>query len=225
MGIGCGSQVAFCDVPIRLDTYKGCTHGCKYCFVKRQTDITKVKPINCIDQLKRFINGKRTVVTNWCDWDIPLHWGGLSDPLQPCEKLHGVSMEALKVFAESGYPFIVSTKGALVADNEYLSVLRSTNSVVQVSMVSPKFDGIEPGCPTYDERLAICEKVAPNTKRLVVRVQPYVTEVLSSVLDQIPRLASAGVYGLIIEGFKSVKSKSGLVKVGGDFAYPYLRLP
>ena len=30
-------------MPIRFDTYKGCTHGCKYCFVQRngKYDISK----------------------------------------------------------------------------------------------------------------------------------------------------------------------------------------
>ncbi len=28
----CGSQVILCDLPVRMDTYKGCSHNCKYCF-------------------------------------------------------------------------------------------------------------------------------------------------------------------------------------------------
>lgn len=41
----CGSQCWLCDMPIRFDTYKGCTHGCKYCFVQRngKYDISKVQ--------------------------------------------------------------------------------------------------------------------------------------------------------------------------------------
>lgn len=94
MGIGCGSQVAFCDIPIRLDTYSGCTHGCRYCFVKRAKDITKVKPLNCIEQLKRFISGKRTVETKWCDWDIPLHWGGAFRPVPAMRETSPIELES-----------------------------------------------------------------------------------------------------------------------------------
>ena len=39
----CGSQIVLCDVPIRFDTYKGCSHGCKYCFVYRKYNISKIK--------------------------------------------------------------------------------------------------------------------------------------------------------------------------------------
>ena len=38
----CGSQVVLCDVPIRFDTYKGCSHACKYCFVQRKKDISDI---------------------------------------------------------------------------------------------------------------------------------------------------------------------------------------
>lgn len=76
MGIGCGSQVVLCEYPIRLDTYRGCSHGCRYCFAQNKTDISVIRPDNCIEALRRFIVGKRTTETNWCDWTIPLHWGG-----------------------------------------------------------------------------------------------------------------------------------------------------
>lgn len=125
------------------------------------------------------------------------------------------------MFSETQYPFIVSTKGEVIADDGYIQLIGQCNAVVQVSMVSPMYDRIEPGCPSYEERLGICRKVAPYSKRLIVRVQPYMTESLSSLLRQIPRLADAGVHGVILEGFKSVKAKEGLVKIGGDYAYPY----
>lgn len=76
MGIACGSQVIFCDLPVRLDTYTGCSHGCRYCFVKSKKDITVIKPEHCASHLKNFINGQRSGEVAWCDWNIPLHWGG-----------------------------------------------------------------------------------------------------------------------------------------------------
>lgn len=160
-------------------------------------------------------------MTKWCDWDIPLHWGGMSDPFQPCEEKHRISYEALKVFAETGYPFIVSTKGRLIAEPEYLELLRKCNAIVQISMIAPRYDSIEQGCPTYEERLEMLKKLAPNCKRLIVRIQPYTTDVLKEVLDNIPRIAETGTYGIILEGMKSSKKVKGMVRVAGDYAYPY----
>ena len=103
----CGSQIFLCDVPIRFDTYKGCSHNCKYCFVQRKKDISEIDKGETAKALLNFINGHRGKDLKWCDWNIPLHWGGMSDPFQPAEKRYRLSYECLKVFAETQYPFIV----------------------------------------------------------------------------------------------------------------------
>lgn len=216
----CGSQIVLCDMPIRFDTYKGCSHACKYCFVSRNSDLTKIEKDNCVQSLINFINGKRSQVVNWCDWKIPLHWGGMSDPFQPAERKHKISLECLKVFAETQYPFIVSTKGKLLATPEYLEVLRKCNAVVQISMVCDKYDIIEKGCPTFEQRLEMVRKIAPNCKRVVVRAQPYMPEIFEDLCRNIPRLKEAGAHGITIEGMKFTKKKKGLEKVGADYCYP-----
>lgn len=218
----CGSQITLCNLPIRFDTYIGCSHGCKYCFVQKKTSIKTIKKGESPQVLKNFIDGKRTQETNWCDWNIPLHWGGMSDPFQPIEKIHRYSYECLKLFAESQYPFVVSTKGRLVGDDEYADLLAACNAVVQISMVCSKYDKLEPGAPSYEERLRIIEKLnqKKGIKRTIARVQPYMTEVFDDVMENIPRLANAGVYGIVFEGMKFFKKKKGMVQVGGDQVYP-----
>lgn len=217
----CGSQCYLCDLPIRFDTYYGCSHGCEYCFAKKFTDITKIKRLEGEKQLLEFIQGKRNKDTNWCDWNIPIHWGGLSDPFQPCEKLHKISLQCLKIFRDTQYPFIVSTKGKLIIEKEYLDILKECNCVVQVSMVCSKYDVLEQGCATFEERLEMVKVLAKNVKRVIIRIQPYMHEVFKDVYDNLQRLADAGAYGVIIEGMKFRKKKQGLIKIGGDCCYPY----
>lgn len=217
----CGSQCWLCDYPVRFDTYKGCSHGCKYCFAQRKVDLNKIEADESVVALRNFVEGKRNKSCSWVDWKIPLHWGGLSDPFQPCEKTRGRSLECLQYLAETGYPFIVSTKGALIADEEYLALLERCNVVLQVSAVCPSYDVLEPGCPTWNERLEIIRKVSPRVQRVIVRIQPYMHEVFHEVAQCLPLLAEAGVYGVIIEGMKFTKKKPGLVRVGTDYTYPY----
>ena len=219
MGIACGSQVVLCEYPIRLDTYRGCSHGCRYCFAQDKTDISVVKPDNCVEALRRFVSGARTAQTNWCDWRIPLHWGGMSDPFQPAERGIGVSLRALEVFAETGYPFIVSTKGRLVAEEPYLSLLGRCNAVVQVSMVCSSYDRMEPGAPTFEERLGMVGRLAGRVRRVVVRAQPYITSVRDEFIGNLGRIAEAGAWGVTLEGMKFKDAKPGLVKVRGDYCY------
>lgn len=216
----CGSQVTLCDIPIRFDTYKGCSHACSYCFVLRKTDISQIELGETARALGEFIKGKRSKETNWCDWDIPLHWGGLADPFQPAERIHKRSLEALKVFAQTKYPFVVSTKNAMIAEEPYYSLLKECNCVVQFSACSPKYDRIEPGASTYEERLAAAKKIA-KICRVNIRTQPYVPGIFKDVIKAIPRYAEAGVHGVILEGMKYTKGNiEGLVPIGGDRCYP-----
>lgn len=217
----CGTQVILCDVPIRFDNYVGCSHACEYCFAKQFKDISTIKKGETPSQLLSFIKGERAGRNKWCDWNIPLHWGGLSDPFQPCERKHKTTLECLKILKETQYPFIVSTKGRIVAEEPYLTLLSQCNAVVQISLVAPSYNKIEEGCPPYEERLEIVKKVAPRVKRLIIRIQPYMTEVYDEVYNALEEYAKAGVYGVILEGMKFKKKKPGLEKVGGDFVYDY----
>ncbi len=217
----CGSQCYLCDVPIRFDTYKGCSHACRYCFVMRGKDIRDISKGESVQTLKSFCEGRRNGETKWSDWNIPIHIGGVSDPLQPCEKRFGVTKECLKYLAKTQYPFIISTKGELLGSDEYINLLSQCNCVVQVSAVCSKYDKIEQGATTFERRLEIIEKISPKVKRVVVRIQPYMHEVYDDVFNNLTRFKEAGVYGVIIEGMKFQKKKKGLVKVGGDFTYPY----
>lgn len=145
--------------------------------------------------------------------------GGMSDPFQPCEKIYKLSLECLKVFAKTKYPFVVSTKGSLVASDEYLNILKECNCVIQISMVCSQYDKLETGAPTYKERLEMVRKLSKVVKRVNIRIQPYMTQIFKEVKDNIRLLADAGAYGIIVEGMKFAKRKAGLEKVGADFCY------
>lgn len=217
----CGSQCFLCDLPVRFDTYSGCSHGCQYCFAKKFVDISKIEKDETVESLKRYMAGSRNHETRWVDWPIPIHWGGMSDPFQPCEATRKISYECLKLFAETGYPFVVSTKGKLVIEPEYLDLLEKCNCVVQVSVVCGKYDKLELGAPTFKERLHMVEVLSKRVKRVIVRVQPYMHEVFDDVYNNLESFKEAGAYGVIIEGMKFKKKKPGLVKIGGDYCYPY----
>lgn len=212
----CGSQCWLCDLPIRFDTYKGCSHGCKYCFVQRKNTLD-VEMGETAKALISFIKGERTQATNWADWNIPLHWGGMSDPFQPCERVYKRSLEALKVFAQSKYPVVISTKGKLCTESPWIDEIEKCNVVMQISALCSKYDALEPGAPTFEERLGMIKTLAPKVKRVIVRAQPYVHDIFHDMMENIPRFAEAGAHGIIFEGMKFAKKKPGLVKCAGDW--------
>ena len=219
--IRCGSQCLTCDYPIHFDTYEGCSHGCKYCFVKHKYSIDNIKPLDTVKGLKRFINGGRNYETKWCDWGIPLHWGANSDPFQSVEKVHGKSLECLRIFAETGYPVIISTKNPVMLTEEpYFSLIRESNAVIQISMACGKYDKLEPGAPPYEERLKAAEKLSGSVKRVIVRLRPYFPDCHEDILGEIPRYKEAGIYAVSVSGFYSLKKQAGRVRYGNAYQFP-----
>ena len=216
-----GTQIILCNLPIRFDTYSGCSHGCEYCFANQKgRSIGDIRKKEGPLALENFINGKRTKRTNWCDWDIPLHWGGMSDPFQPCEINLRNSLDCMSVFKSKKYPFVFSTKGGVVAREEYTNVLKDCNAVGQISMASPQYDEIEKGAPSYYDRLKVLKVVAQNTKRAIVRVQPYTERIHAFLVEEgLKDFRNNGAYGIVIEGIKSSVKAKGLVKIGSDFVY------
>lgn len=227
--IDCGSQITICDMPVHFDNYIGCSHACEYCFVKRKKDISKIKPIkNCYNSLKGFIEGKRQSDTNWCDWNIPVHWGGMSDPFQPIEKQNKENRDStyniLKLLSETKYPVVISTKGRLCIDKRYLELLKQCNVVMQISCISKYYDSIEKGAPMYIERLKMIETLSKNVQRVIVRCQPYMSQVKHDILrNSLNDFKSAGAYGVIFEGMKYTSRPNNnryeLERVGGDLCY------
>jgi hypothetical protein len=149
--------------------------------------------------LRRWIAGERSVDTRWCTWRIPLHIGGLSDPLQPLER---------------------EQRRTLAAEAPWLDVLSACNVVLQVSMVAPTFDRWEPGAPSYAARLRMLPILARRVTRLVVRCQPYTPAVFGQVLRALPRYRKAAVWGVVFESLKRKRPAPGTVKVGADWCLP-----
>lgn len=214
-----GSQIGICDLPVRFDTYEGCSHACRYCFVNRKRDISQIGKGESAESLLRFIKGERTTLLSWCDWNIPIHFGGMSDPFQPVERTAKRTLAALKVLEQYHYPFVISTKNKMIAEEPYLSLIKNCNVVVQISAACPEYDQIEKGASTFAERVDAMRKISPY-KRVIVRVQPYLPEMQLSVLKSLKQFADAGVYGITIEGMKYIKAKAGTIRIGGDGVYP-----
>lgn len=220
MSISCGIQCLSCDYPIHFDTYKGCSHACKYCFVKQKYDISNIQPMHTTKSLRNFIEGKRNFETKWCDWAIPLHWGGNSDPFQACELEHKCSLECLEIFAETKYPFIVSTKNPVMLTKEpYLSLISQCRCVLQVSMACSKYDKLEQGSPTYEERLQAVKALSGNVTRVIARVRPYFPDCYKNILAELPRYAEAGIYGISISSFISKKQQKGMQRYGNNYMF------
>ncbi len=78
---------------------------------------------------------------------------------------------------------------------------------MQISAVCSSYDKSEPGAPSYDKRVDIMGKIS-KYKRVIVRIQPLLPSVADEVINNLPRLRDAGVYGVIVE-FMKYRTKKG----------------
>jgi len=218
--ISTGSQIMLCDIPIRYDTYRGCSHACSYCFGKgKGYDISNVKADNSLTSLKKYVSGHHKKMFDWMDNPLPLHFGGMSDPFQPLESEKRLTYESLKIINAHDFPCVISTKGKLIIEPDYLDLIKNGNYVIQISMLCSEMDRHEQGAPSYNERLAMAETIAKH-KRVVVRLQPFLPQNFRQTLANIKRFKDAGVFGVTIEGLKLQKKTNGMVRVGADYVFP-----
>lgn len=210
--IGIKSIFYFCSLPLRLDSYRGCTYGCLYCFSQslnnRESGFHyRAVPANPADFIKLMdsINheGCRTSLVRSClKRKIPIHFGCVSDPLQPQEIKSRITLKFLKILKQYNYPFILCTKSDLIIKPEYLSIIRDTRPIVQISfstMNDKLASYIEPHAPSPTIRLRTLDKLSNLGMWTVARLQPFLYPKEQINDEGLRSLANVGVKHVTLE--------------------------
>ena len=221
--INVNNQLYFCGIPFRLDTYNGCTFRCQYCYVraaeltsaarKNRGETILVADANSVERILSTAmltqQQRANIAIEWIRHKVPVHWGGMSDPFQHCERKYGLSKRWLRSFSLHKYPVVISTKGIMMAEPEYLALLKEGNGnyAIQVTLLNDDDEfvkKIEPGAPLASERLKALEILAEAGIWTAVRIQPLIPN--SKIERDLPRfvekLAKIGVKHVVAEGYK-----------------------
>ena len=206
------SQFYFCGLPLRLDSYKGCPSKCIYCFVgSRQgnflKDIQYANPvlIGKWFELALEQNSKTDNVLIEClRRRMPIHFGGMSDPLLIHDSFKHVTLEILKILDKYKYPTLLSTKANIISNSEFSSIiLGKSHFAIQLSF-STFNDAIasivEPHAPLPSERLKGACSAIKSGNWIACRFQPYLPS--QDVDDLVRNISSEGFNHLTIEHFK-----------------------
>ena len=126
-------------VPFRwtINPYRGCTHGCVYCFARNthtyldldagsDFDSQIVVKINIAEVLRRELARPR-----WTREHVAM--GTNTDPYQRAEGRYRLMPEVITALAESGTPFSILTKGTLLSRD--LPLLAEAGRQVKVGVV------------------------------------------------------------------------------------------
>ena len=182
-----GNEGNKCHYPTRLDTYGcGCSHDCKYCYAKSLLDFRGLwnpqnPSIADIEKIKRKIAKLPK--------DIPaIRLGGMTDCFQPIEKNHRITYETIKALNENQIPYLIVTKSAMVADDEYIDILNKDLAHIQITITTTD-DALS---NTYEkasppsQRIKAIEKLQNLGFDVSVRLSPYIPEYIDlNILNNI----------------------------------------
>ena len=173
-----GNEGEKCHYPTRLDTYGcGCQHNCSYCYARSLLDFRRMwnaaRPsVADLEDIKRLIREKLKA------GDI-VRLGGMTDCFQPMEREYRVTLQTIRALNRAGVGYLIVTKNALVAENEYLATIRKDLAHIQVTITSTDEKVsrmIEPGASLPEERIRAVERLSAEGFDTAVRLSPYIEQ-------------------------------------------------
>lgn len=206
-GLNVSSKFAICGLPIRIDSYKTCSFGCRYCFANGRKIMEFAKHLQVADlssierRLYRIFKTKKFDESNFLDklisMGITWHCGGMSDPFQPCNAKLKVTNSIVDLTNKYGISILFSTKADTFHDANLTPPLHS----FQLSVTNTKSNHfIEPFVPTIESRLRFFHDLKSEGFKVGIRIQPFIPGL--SGLDIVKMFADADHF--TIEGLKVV---------------------
>lgn len=192
------------DVPFSqsINAYKGCEHGCVYCFARPTHAYLDLSPgldfetkiffkTNVTERLQEALENPNYVCK-------PIAMGTNTDPYQPIERKKKITREILELLLEYRHPVSIVTKGALILRDIDLLQEFSRNNLVNVAISITTLQNdlktkMEPRCASPNARLRLVRALAEAQIPVGVMVAPIIPMLNDHELEEIvTRAADAG---------------------------------
>ncbi len=173
------------DVPFErsVNPYRGCEHGCSYCFARPTHAYLDCSPglefeskifykENVISLLeKEFIKSKYV--------PKPISLGNITDVYQPIEKKLGITRKLLQLFLKYRHPVSIVTKSSLIERDIDLLEELAKNKLVHVAISLTTLNKqlarkLEPRAPTPKRRLQVIQNLKYQHIPVSVLVAPVI---------------------------------------------------
>ena len=195
------------DIPFdrSVNPYRGCEHGCIYCFARPTHawhDLspgldfeTKLFAKPHAPHLLRATLGKRGYVCQ------PIAFGTNTDPYQPIEATWKITRGCIEVLAECDHPITITTKSDRVTrDIDLLGPMAAKGLaavMLSVTSLDPKVARtVEPRAPHPERRLAALVKLREAGIPTFVSLSPVIPQITDHEIEHImERAAQAGAIG------------------------------
>lgn len=188
-----------------VNPYRGCEHGCIYCFARpthAYHDLspgldfeTKLFAKPDAPALLRETLAKRGYVCQ------PIAFGTNTDPYQPIEAEWRITRGCIEVLSECDHPITITTKSDRVTrDIDLLAPMAAKGLaavMVSVTSLDPKVARtVEPRAPHPERRLAAVAKLRAAGIPVYVSLSPVIPQITDGEMEHImERAAEAGALG------------------------------
>lgn len=205
-------------LPFRLtgNIYRGCSHGCVYCYAacthyymkaKPEDFSTKVfvkvnSPSMYEQELRKYKNVKKSVIVI----------GNISDVYQPIEMKYRLTRRILNLCLKYHFPCFIETKSPLILDDLDVIKKLATQDLIGVGMTVTSYDNeftklVEPFVPRYGqvrsniiqkERILTLKKLSSVGVDTYLHITPYFPKITDQDIERIISDASNANVGNVI---------------------------
>jgi DNA repair photolyase len=195
------------DIPfsVSLNPYRGCEHGCIYCFARPTHSYLGLSPgldfesrlfakVNAADLLRRELAKPGYVPEN-------IAIGVNTDAYQPCERERRITREVLEVLSECQHPYGLITKSALIERDIDLIAPMAEKGLACAAITLTTLDGeiartLEPRAAAPSRRLRAIRTLTEAGIPVSVSVAPIIPFVTDHEIERILEAAKdAGAVG------------------------------
>jgi DNA repair photolyase len=195
------------DIPfnVSLNPYRGCEHGCIYCFARPSHSYLGLSPgldfesrifakVNAADLLRRELARPGYVPES-------IAIGVNTDAYQPCERERGITREVLQVLAECNHPYGLITKSALIERDIDLIAPMAEKGLAAAAITLTTLDGeiartLEPRAAAPARRLRAIRTLTEAGIPVSVSVAPIIPFITEPEIERILEAArDAGAVG------------------------------
>ena len=185
-----------------INPYRGCEHGCIYCFARPTHAYLDLSPGLDFESrlfakpdapaLLRAELGKRGYVCR------PIAFGTNTDPYQPIEAEWRITRGCIEVLAEHDHPLTITTKSNRVTRDLDLLAPMAAKGLAAVMLSITSLDPriamtVEPRAPHPEKRLAAMRQLADAGVPVFVSLAPVIPQVTDHEIEHIlERAAEAG---------------------------------
>ena len=190
------------DVPFdrSLNAYRGCEHGCVYCFARPTHAFHDLSPgLDFETRLFAKPDAPRLLRAELAARGYvakPVAFGTNTDPYQPIEGTWRITRACLEILAETSHPVTITTKSDRVLRDLDIIRAMAARGLIAVVMSIPTIDPatartLEPRATRPAKRLAAVRALRDAGVPVHVSIAPIVPQITDHELEHIVEAAAA----------------------------------